>query len=114
MLRINLLPFRHLQKRAAAVNRLVLAALTIFGVILILLVVSTIKSSIANNIRSDIAALNRIKKANAHILADIKSLEKKKKELQRPISVIEKLASLYKSLGRYTEAEPLYKFLKSE
>ncbi len=91
MLRINLLPIRQLQKRAAAVNRLVLSALAICGVILLLLVVSTIQSSIANNIRSDIRTLKNIKKKNAPILAEIKSLEKNKQELQRRISVIEKL-----------------------
>lgn len=91
MLRINLLPIRQLQKRAAAVNRLVLSVLSICGLILILVGISTIQSSIANNIRSDITTLNSIKKKNAPILAEIKSLEKKKKELQRRISVIEKL-----------------------
>ncbi len=91
MLRINLLPIRQLKKRAAAINRLTLSALTIVGVILILVALVTIQSSIANNIRSDINTLKSIKKKNAPILVEIKSFEKKRKELERRISVIQKL-----------------------
>lgn len=91
MLRINLLPVRQIKKRAAARNQLIAGSIAFFILLLFLALTGTIQSSIANGIRSDIAGLNRIKQNNAPILAEIKRFEQKKAELERRISVIEKL-----------------------
>ncbi len=91
MLRINLLPIRQLKKRAKARNQIIsfITLLTFLGLILGavgLLQVTRIKS-----IKASIVKLQQEKQRYAPILAEIKRLEKAKKNLENKIGIIKKL-----------------------
>ncbi len=91
MLRINLLPIRQLKKRAKARNQIFsFIALFIF-LLLILGTVGFLQTTKINSIEESIAGLKKEKQRYAPILAEIKRLEKAKKDLENKIRIIKAL-----------------------
>ena len=91
MLRINLLPIRQLKKRAKARNQIFsFIALFIF-LLLILGTVGFLQTTKINSIEESIAGLKKEKQRYAPILAEIKRLEKAKKDLENKIKIINAL-----------------------
>lgn len=91
MLRINLLPIRQLKKRAKARNQIISFITLFIFLLLILGAVAFLQTAKINTIESSIASLKKEKQKYAPILAEIKRLEKAKKDLENKISVIKKL-----------------------
>ncbi len=91
MLRINLLPIRQLKKRAKARNQIVIVATLIAFVCLILGAVGFLQNTRINSIEASITRLKQEKQTYAPILAEMKRLEKAKKDLENKISIIKKL-----------------------
>lgn len=91
MLRINLLPIRQLKKRAKARNQ-IFSFITLFIFLLLILgAVGFLQTAKINTIESSIANLKKETQKYAPILAEIKRLEKAKKNLENKISIIKKL-----------------------
>ncbi|HIP39631.1 MAG TPA: pilus assembly protein PilN [Desulfocapsa sulfexigens] len=91
MLRINLLPIRQLKKRAKARNQ-IFSFITLFIFLLLILgAVGFLQTAKINTIELSIANLKKEKQKYAPILAEIKRLEKAKKNLENKISIIKKL-----------------------
>ncbi len=91
MLRINLLPIRQLKKRAKARNQ-IFSFITLFIFLLLILgAVGFLQTTKISTIESSIASLKKEKQKYAPILAEIKRLEKAKKDLENKISIIKKL-----------------------
>ncbi len=91
MLRINLLPIRQLKKRAKARNQIISFITLFIFLFLILGAVAFLQTAKINTIESSIASLKKEKQKYAPILAEIKRLEKAKKDLENKISIIKKL-----------------------
>ena len=91
MLRINLLPIRQLKKRAKARNQ-IFSFITLFIFLLLILgAVGFLQTAKIGTIESSIANLKKETQKYAPILAEIKRLEKAKKDLENKISIIKKL-----------------------
>ncbi|MEA3466958.1 MAG: PilN domain-containing protein [Thermodesulfobacteriota bacterium] len=91
MLRINLLPIRQLKKRAKARNQIISFITLFIFLLLILGAVGFLQTTRINNIESSITKLKKEKQKYAPILAEMKRLEKTKKDLENKISIIKKL-----------------------
>lgn len=91
MLRINLLPIRQLKKRAKARNQIISFITLFIFLLLILGAVGFLQSTKINSIESSISTLKKEKQKYAPILAEMKRLEKAKKDLENKISIIKKL-----------------------
>ncbi len=91
MLRINLLPIRQLKKRAAARNQIISFITLLIFLLLILGVVGVLQTTRINSIESSITKLKKEKQKYAPILAEMKRLEKTKKDLENKISIIKQL-----------------------
>ena len=91
MLRINLLPIRQLKKRAKARNQIIIF-FTLFAFLgLIIGAVAFLQTTKIKNIETSIAELKKEKQKYAPILAEMKQLEKAKKDLENKINIIKKL-----------------------
>ncbi len=91
MLRINLLPIRQLKKRVKARNQIASAITLFIFLLLILGGVGFLQAARINSIESSITKLKQEKKEYAPILAEMKQLEKSKKDLENKINIIKKL-----------------------
>ncbi len=91
MLRINLLPIRQLKKRAKARNQIISFITLFIFLLLILGAVGFLQTARINSIESSITQLKKEKQKYAPILAEMKRLEKTKKDLENKISIIKKL-----------------------
>ncbi len=91
MLRINLLPIRQLKKRAKARNQIISFVTLFIFLLLILGAVGFLQTTKINTIESSITKLKKEKQKYAPILAEMKRLEKAKKDLENKISIIKKL-----------------------
>ena len=91
MLRINLLPIRQLKKRAKARNQIIsfITLLAFLG--LILGAVGFLQLAKINSVEKSIVELKKEKQIYAPILAEIKRLEKAKKDYENKISIINQL-----------------------
>jgi type IV pilus assembly protein PilN len=93
MLRINLLPIRQLQKRAVARNQLI-GFTTLFIFLLVGLgAVGFLQAAKLKNIEADTERLKQETQKYAPILAEMKRLEKSKKDLENKINIIKTLKS---------------------
>lgn len=91
MLRINLLPIRQLKKRLKARNQIAgFLALLVF-LLLILGAVGFLQSAKITSIEDSISRLKKEKETYAPILAEMKRLEKVKKDLENKIKIINAL-----------------------
>ena len=91
MLRINLLPIRQLKKRAKARNQII-SFITLFVFFLLILgAVGFLQAARINSIESSITKLKQEKQKYAPILAEMKRLEKTKKDLENKIKIIKAL-----------------------
>ncbi|MEN8199934.1 MAG: PilN domain-containing protein [Thermodesulfobacteriota bacterium] len=91
MLRINLLPIRQLKKRAHARNQIFSFIALFICLLLILGAVAFVQSVRIKGIETSIAQLKQEKKKYDPILAEMKQLEKAKKELERRTQIIKTL-----------------------
>ena len=91
MLRINLLPIRQLKKRAKARNQIISFITLFIFFLLILGGVGFLQAAKINSIESSITKLKQEQKKYAPILAEMKQLEKTKKDLENKIRIIKKL-----------------------
>ena len=91
MLRINLLPIRQLKKRAKARNQIISFVTLFIFLLLILGAVGFLQTTKINTIESSITKLKKEKQKYAPILAEMKRLEKAKKDVENKISIIKKL-----------------------
>ncbi len=91
MLRINLLPIRQLKKRAKARNQIISFIALFICLLLILGTVGFIQTTKINSIQNSIAKLKKDKEIYAPILAEMKRLEKVKKDLENKINIIKAL-----------------------
>ena len=93
MLRINLLPIRQLKKRATARNQIISFATLFIFLLLFLGAVGFLQTIKIKGIQASIVALQQEKQTYAPILAKMKRLEQKKKDLENKIKIIQKLKS---------------------
>jgi type IV pilus assembly protein PilN len=91
MLRINLLPIRQLKKRAKARNQIISFVTLLVFLLLILGAIGFLQTTKINGINASIVQLKQEKQKYAPILAEMKQLEKAKKDLENKISIIKKL-----------------------
>ena len=91
MLRINLLPIRQLKKRAKARNQIFSFIALVIFLLLILGTVGFLQTTKINSIEESITELKKEKQRYAPILAEIKRLEKTKKDLENKIKIIKAL-----------------------
>jgi type IV pilus assembly protein PilN len=91
MLRINLLPIRQLKKRAKATNQIALFGIIFVCFVAILGLVGIYQASRIKSIESNIADLNKEQQRLAPEIAAVDKLKKDKDELDRKISIINKL-----------------------
>lgn len=91
MLRINLLPIRQLKKRAKARNQIVVVSTLLVFLLLILGAFAFVQNSKIQSVKLAIAKLEAETKTFAPVLAEMKELKNKKKDLLRKISIIKKL-----------------------
>ena len=91
MLRINLLPIRQLKKRAKARNQIFSFIALVIFLLLILGTVGFLQTTKINSIEESITGLKKEKQRYAPILAEIKRLEKTKKDLENKIKIIKAL-----------------------
>lgn len=91
MLQINLLPVRQLKKRAKAQQQLGMMALLFLVTLLLLAGLWIWQNGIISDLEADQARLEQEKKDIAPFLAELKTLKKKKAELQRKAAIINQL-----------------------